>query len=83
MISWAFRDDGKIKNGIRMVKPVKTGKGLYFIFDICDEFDDLYFNYALSLEPRLAFTFFSAKKVNKKTPNPKNSLLHFHSFSIF
>ena len=31
-------------------------------------------NLILSLEPRLAFTFFTAKKVNKKTPNPKNSL---------
>lgn len=38
---------------------------------------------ALSLEPRLAFTFFSAQKVNKKTPNPKNSLMHYGSFSIF
>ena len=44
MISWAYRDDVKIKNEIRKVKPVKAGKGLYFIFDICDEFDNLYFN---------------------------------------
>ena len=57
MISWAYRDDVKIKNEIRKVKPVKAGKVLYFIFDICDEFDDLYFNYALSVEPRLALTF--------------------------
>ena len=59
MISWAYRGDVKIKNEIRKVQPAKTGKVLYFIFDICGEFDDLYFNYALSLEPRLAFHFLS------------------------
>jgi hypothetical protein len=37
----------------------------------------------MSLKPRLAFTFFSAQKVNKKTPNTKNSLLAYLTNMVF
>ena len=63
------------KNDKKNRNPVKAGQVMCFIFDSCDDENYMYSNLVLSLEPRLAFTFFSAKNVNKKNSQSKKLTL--------